>query len=160
MSLYANTAVVKRIIETYCEVRQCKHCDRFFNELESVGMHKCEYHPGEYDKYLQCYTCCGEKRSLPNLNNPYSAYSHVMTWKPHARYDHGTGFSKGCKRRDCVATNATGIDPERIMVDEIASLVPYMKPPLKKRPGFRKAPLRIVRQEEFPYNVWYHPPRR
>lgn len=158
MSLYANTAVVKRTIETYCEVRQCKHCKRFFNELENVGMHRCKYHPGEYDRYLECYTCCGEKRSMPSMNNQYSSFSHVMTWGSGMKYDHGTGFSDGCKRRDCESTKKTGIDRERILVEEIASLVPYMDPPLKKRPGFRKAPLRIVRQEEFPYNVWAHPP--
>jgi len=158
MSLYANTAVVKRTIEQYCAVRQCKYCDRYFCELESIGMHKCLYHPGKYDKYLGRYTCCGEERRRPNLNNPHASYAHVMTWGPQNRSDPGDGFSKGCKRRDCIPTESTDIDETRVLVDEIASLVPYMDPPLKKRPGFRKAPLRIVRQEEFPYNVWYHPP--
>ena len=158
MSLYANTAVVKRIIETYCAVRKCKHCDRYFCELESVGMHKCKYHPGAYDKYTMQYTCCGERRRRPNLNNPYATFSHMMTWGPQNRHDPGDGFSTGCKRRDCEPMEKTGIDLERILIDEIASLVPYMDPPLKRRPGFRKAPLRIVRQEEFPYNVWFQPP--
>ena len=48
MSLYANQALVKKTIELFCEVRQCVHCNRYFCELENVGMWQCKYHPGEY----------------------------------------------------------------------------------------------------------------
>ena len=51
------------------------------------------------------------------------------------------------------------LNKEVIDVESIACLVPYMDPPLKNRPGFKKAPLRLLRQEPFPKNVWFKPPR-
>lgn len=158
MSLYANQAEVKKIIERYCELRRCANCRNYFCELDNLGMHKCRYHPGEYDPEVEAMSCCGEKSRHPNVNNPYASYSHIMTWGPQNRCEPMDTFSKGCKWRDCEAEIPSGVDKKVVHIDSIASLVPYMNPPMKERPGFRKGPLRLIRQQPFPKNVWYHPP--
>ena len=159
MSLYSNSAVVKKTIELFCKLDQCKHCDRYFCELNNVGMHQCKYHPGEYDTHIHAWTCCGEKRARPHLNNPHSSYSHIMTWGPMNRMQAHPAFSDGCQRRDCCPKNDNGLAKDVIEIDGIACLVPYMDPPLKNRPGFKKSPsLHLRRQSDFPYNVWFKPP--
>lgn len=159
MSLYANQTLVKKTIELFCEVRQCANCNRHFCELESVGMWKCPYHPGEFDADTGRWTCCGEKRRRPHMNSPYRDISPYMQWGKQNRWQMLKPYSDGCKRRDCVPTKNSNLHLKEINLDGIASLLPYMKPPVTERPGLRKSPLRLIRQEPFPYNVWYCPPQ-
>lgn len=158
MSLYANSAVVKKTIEMFCELKQCTNCDRYFCELTNVGMWSCRYHPGEYDTKIHAWTCCGEKKATPDMYNQYASYSHMIAWDASNKHQKHPFFSEGCKRRDCVPAQKNNLDETCIEIDGIACLVPYMDPPLKERPGFKKGPLRLVRQEPFPYNVWHKPP--
>lgn len=158
MSLYANQTLVKKTIELFCELRQCKHCDRYFCELENVGMWTCSYHPGEFNADTGRWSCCGEKRRRPHLNNPYTSFSAHMHWGPQNQHQQLPPWSTGCKRRDCTPVQDSGLDKEEIQVEGIASLVPYMNPPIKERPGFKKKPLRLIRNEPFPHNVWFDPP--
>lgn len=158
MSLYANSSVVKKTITAFCELKQCQNCQGYFCELTNVGMWKCQYHPGEYDTTIHAWTCCGEKRSTPHMHNPYISFDQTMTWGPKNRHQIHPYSSKGCKSRDCVPKVGDDLNREVIDVEGIACLVPYMDPPLKNRPGFKKAPLRLLRQEPFPKNVWFKPP--
>ena len=158
MSLYANQAEVKKTIERFCELRCCSNCGKYFCELDNIGMHRCPYHPGEYDDSIGAMNCCGEKMRRPNMNNPHASYSYMMTWGPQNQGEPMSLFSDGCKRRDCVAEHPSGVNLDVVYVDSIASLVPYFNPPMKSRPGFRKGPLRLIRQQPFPKNVWFHPP--
>lgn len=158
MSLYASKAVVKKTIELFCELHECKHCGGYFNELNNAGCWRCWYHPGEYDTVKGCMSCCGEKIRRPNLHNQYSHISPMMSWGPKNSYDLLEPFSKGCKRRDCISKKETAFPKNTVNIEEIASLVPYMDPPLKKRPGFKKTPLSLLKQEPFPYATWAIPP--
>ena len=158
MSLYANSKVVKKTIEMFCELKQCRNCQEYFCELTNVGMWNCLYHPGEYDTSIHAWTCCGESMARPHLHNPYISYDNMMTWGPKNKHQIHPMHSKGCKRRDCVPNTKDSLNREVIDIDGIACLVPYMDPPLKQRPGFKKAPLRLLRQEPFPKNVWHKPP--
>lgn len=158
MSLYANQALVKKTIELFCEVRQCTQCRRYFCELENVGMWQCPYHPGEFNADTGRWSCCGEKRRRPHLTSEYYNHSPLMTWGPRNKWQQLKPYSDGCKMRDCIPDRDSGLHPEEITIDGIASLVPYMKPPVKERPGLKKNPLRLIRQEPFPHNVWHDPP--
>ena len=160
MSLYANQALVKKTIELFCEVRQCVYCRRYFCELENVGMWKCPYHPGEFNAETGRWSCCGEKRRRPHFTSEYLPHSHFMTWGPQNKYQMLKPYSEGCKMRDCVPTKDSGLDMNEIHMDGIASLVPYMDPPIKERPGLKKKPLRLIRKEPFPHNVWFDPPHQ
>ncbi len=158
MSLYANQTTVKKTIQLFCECHQCVHCNRFFCELENVGMWKCKYHPGEFCADTGVWSCCGEKKRYPNLNSPYYGMSHLVTWGPQNKWDMLKPYSTGCKSRDCIPRKDNGLHPTQIHIDGIASLIPYMKPAIKDRPGLKTNPLRLIRQEPFPYNVWFKPP--
>jgi len=159
MSLYSNSAVVKKTIELFCRLEQCQYCDNYFCELNSVGMHQCKYHPGEYDTSIHAWTCCGEARARPNINNPYSTFSQMTTWGPGNQRELYPAFSKGCQRRDCCPKKDNGLDRSVIEIEGIACLVPYMDPPLKERPGFKKTPsLHLSRKTYHPYNNWFKPP--
>lgn len=160
MSLYANQALVKKTIELFCEVRQCVHCDRYFCELENVGMWQCKYHPGEFNADTGRWSCCGEKRRRPHFTSEYMGISPYLTWSGKNRWQQLKPYSDGCKRRDCIPSRSSGLHEKEITLDGIASLVPYMKPPIKDRPGLKKTPLRLLRQEPFPHNVWYDPPHQ
>ena len=159
MSLYANQTLVKKTIELFCEVRQCVHCRRYFCELENVGMWQCYYHPGEFNADTGRWSCCGEKRRTPHINTPYRDISPYITWDKTNRWQMLKPYSDGCKKRDCVPDRSSGLHEKEIMLEGIASLVPYMNPPVTDRPGLKKNPLRLIRQEPFPHNVWYDPPQ-
>ncbi len=158
MSLYANAASVKKTIEEYCDVRQCRHCRRYYSEIANVGTWACKYHPGEYDRLEECYTCCGERKRTPNMTNMYSGWSSQVLWSGSNMHEGMSLFSAGCKGRDCQPMADLSLPKDVIFVEDIATLVPYMDPPIKKRPGFCKAPLRLLRVEPFPKNVWFLPP--
>jgi hypothetical protein len=160
MSLYANQALVKKTIELFCEVRQCVNCNRYFCELENVGMWQCKYHPGDFNADTGRWSCCGEKRRRPHFTSEYMGISPYLTWSGKNKWQQLKPYSDGCKRRDCVPSRSSGLHDKEITLDGIASLVPYMKPPIKDRPGLKKTPLRLLRQEPFPRNVWYDPPHQ
>ena len=63
-----------------------------------------------------------------------------------------------CTRRDCMSKEDTPIPKHCVKVDDIAALIPYLKRPLKDRPGLKKGPLRLDRGEKRPYACWTQPP--
>tara|TARA_Y100000389_G_scaffold110532_1_gene107627 strand:+ start:19585 stop:20061 length:477 start_codon:yes stop_codon:yes gene_type:complete len=155
MSLYASKQAVEITMQLFTTVHQCKYCSKWFTELENVGCWDCIYHPGKFDHVTERYECCGAKRRRPLFN--YS-YGHMMTWKSKDRWNHMTQISEGCTRRDCMSKEDTPIPKHCVKVDDIATLIPYMKRPLKDRPGLKKGPLRLDRGEKRPYACWTQPP--
>ena len=158
MSLYASKKVIESTINLFTELHECSNCSRYFTHMESVGCWDCRYHPGEFDYTTMQYTCCGEK--MRDVPYQHSTYSHLMTWKGKDRYDYIPALSAGCCRRDCLPKEKSLIPNEDISVDDIATLIPYMERNLQERPGLKKNPLRLVRNEERPLALWAQPPRK
>ena len=87
----------RRMSETkntfFCMYR-CNRCQKIFTPISNVGMWKCLYHPGEYDRD-KGYSCCGAKRLY--CNNPYV---HNMVWsrknirEPNLRENYGNVWTK------------------------------------------------------------------
>ncbi len=153
MSLYADKVAVKNTISNFCEIRRCVNCNNYFCELENVGMWKCMYHPGNFDATSGVWSCCGEKVRQPVHVNTYGSVGNSFTWDVHDRFYMREPYSKGCKRRDCVPSKCSGLPKNEILIETIASLIPYMKPTLEARPGLASEPLRLVRQEAFPTSL-------
>ena len=127
MSLFASNSDVEKLIAKYTSLQICARCNKYFTELDSIGMHLCPYHPGkpEYVNGDYRMSCCGEK-----MRPPYQGAA--------LRYLNGvsvgvSAFSDGCQKRDC---KGTCVPYENIDVMEIAALIPFMKPDLAERPGF------------------------
>ena len=155
MSLYASKRAIEVTIELFTTVHQCKHCNKWFTELENVGCWDCLYHPGKFNHASGQYDCCGAKPLRPAYN--YS-YGHLMTWAPKDRWNHMTPISEGCTRRDCISKIDTPIPTNFLKVDDIATLIPRMKRPLKDRRGLKKGPLRLVRAEVREPGIWEKKP--
>ena len=157
MSLYASKKAVEITIRLFTELHECAECGRFFTELENVGCWECKYHPGKYDVLTDSYTCCGNKYMRPAFN--YRGYGHLMTFGVMDRWNHMAPLNNGCCKRDCKSKKKTPIPDDVLPVEDIASLLPYMEMPLDKRPGLKKAPLRLERVQTRPYALWSKPPR-
>ena len=156
MSLYASKKAVEMTINLFTQLHECSVCGNFFTELENIGCWDCKYHPGEFDYAMGCYTCCGEKPKEPNFH--FRSFGHLMTWKTKDRWNHMKLLSDGCCRCDCTPKVDNSVPREVMMVDDIATLIPYMKRDIKYRPGLKKGPLRIERKEDRPYALWEKPP--
>lgn len=153
MSLYSSREDVKQVIEDYTGLQQCRYCNKYFCKLDNIGMWSCKYHPGEIKNGR--YTCCGEKRIRPNAYNQYAAHSHYISWGPQNKFDYLPQYSSGCTRRDCVPRHTNKSQTEDVNVEDIASLIPFMKPSLTERPGLVKEPLRLIASQPFPKNMWH-----
>lgn len=155
--LYSSNEQVKRMIKLFLQVHECKHCGRFFTEMENLGAWKCKYHPGEYDYYTSDYTCCGE-RSRRNYGE-YARFSSVMTWSDKERNNYPDLHSQGCRKCDCVSKYDNPVPSKVVAVNDIASVIPSFKAyglPIEKRPGLVKGKnLRIERFEKLPQIFWH-----
>lgn len=127
MSLFASNADVEKLINKYTKLQQCVYCNKYFTELDSVGMHLCSYHPGKriYVNGDYVMSCCGEK-----MRAPFQSSSLRYMAGPSIGVN---AFSEGCSKRDC---KGGCIPYENIDVMEVATLIPFMKPDLAERPGF------------------------
>jgi len=152
MSLYASKKAIEITIKLFTELHECESCGKFFTELENVGCWDCKYHPGEYDNVRDCYTCCGETRTRPAFH--HVQYGHLMTWPTRDRWNHIQELSDGCCRKDCMPKRDTPIPKDVLTVEDIATLIPYMERPIEKRAGLKKGPLRLLRSENRPYDLW------
>ena len=156
MSLYASKKAVELTIRLFTDVHECNYCNRFFTEMENIGCWQCKYHPGKFDHKTETWTCCGEKYNRPAFN--YRSYNHLMVWNTKDRWNYLPPFSEGCTRRDCEPKLKTPIPKDIISLEDIATLIPYMERPVNERPGLKKGPLRFVRKEKRPYDLWVKPP--
>lgn len=156
MSLYASRKAVESTISLFTQLQECTQCGNFFTELENVGCWDCMYHPGKYDYQLECYTCCGKGYMRPLFH--HGAYGHLMTWGRKDQWNHMKNISEGCCRCDCVAKTKSPIPQDVVPLDDIATLLPFMKRKIEERPGLKKGPLRFERREERPYVLWKKPP--
>jgi hypothetical protein len=152
MSLYASKKAIEITIRLFTELHECQSCGKFFTEMENVGCWDCWYHPGEYDYDTDKWTCCGNKYSRPMFH--HRGYGHMMTWTAKDKYNHVPPLTKGCCRRDCQSIKKTAIPTDVLPVNDIATLIPYMQRKVDKRPGLKKAPLRLERKEERPPGLW------
>jgi hypothetical protein len=152
MSLYASKKAIEITIKLFTDLHECSNCGSFFTELENVGCWECKYHPGVYDNKLDCYTCCGQKMRRPAFN--HRGYGHFMTWGSKDKWNRALEMPEGCCRRDCQSKKETPIPDDVLPVDDIATLIPYMVKKVDTRPGLKRGPLRLERQEKRPYAIW------
>lgn len=156
MSLYASKKAVEMTINVFTQLHECSACGRYFTELENIGCWDCKYHPGEFDYTMGCYTCCGDSPKEPSFH--YRSFNHLMTWKGKDKWNRLKLLSDGCCRCDCKPKVDNAVPTDVMMVDDIATLIPFMKRDIKLRPGLKKGPLRIERKEDRPYALWEKPP--
>jgi hypothetical protein len=156
MSLYASKKAIEITIKLFTDLHECSKCGNFFTEIENVGCWDCKYHPGKYDHKLDCWTCCGQGMRRPAFH--HRGYGHLMTWSGKDKWNHGQEMPDGCCRRDCQSKKNTPIPNDVLPVEDIATLIPYMEKQLDSRPGLKRGPLRLERQEKRPYILWKKPP--
>lgn len=121
MSLYDSDEKVKKVIKDFTDVHQCERCKKVFTEIANVGVWDCKYHPGKFNYDTLSYECCGEKAT--NFSN-YDNFAAYATWK---HKFNPTIFSLGCKRCDHTSSKSK-VPYEDVKYDDIAQLIPYMKP--------------------------------
>ena len=121
MSLYDSDEKVNKCIEDYTQLYTCDRCQKYFTELANVGVWGCKYHPGKFNYDTQSYECCGEKAY--NFSN-YDNFAEYTTWK--TKFNKHM-FSNGCKRCDH-RSSKSNVPYEDVKYEEIAQLIPYMKP--------------------------------
>lgn len=126
-TLYSSNSEVKKVIKKYVKVLECDVCKAIYTELNSVGCWQCKYHPGRFDKRTQQWTCCGEKK---HLYSNYDHFARYATWKD--KFSPVPLFSSGCTPCDHKST-LSEIPYEDIDVENIAQLIPFMKPVLTDR---------------------------
>jgi ribosomal protein L37AE/L43A len=160
-TLYSSKAQVKKLIEVFIQIHQCGECNRFYTEIENIGSWKCRYHPGKYDYDLRKWTCCGE--SYKHYYSEVASFDAHLTWSKKQTLQVPELTSNGCMRCDCVSIYNNLIPKQTIVVDDIASIIPYMQhygSPLEDRPGLKTGkPLTIRRYEPRPKICWTVPPK-
>jgi hypothetical protein len=159
-NLYASGSAQKRLFKVFFQLRRCVRCQRFFTEMENVGAWLCKYHPGEYNFDTRKYTCCGE--TATRNYGQFAAIDHMFTWSDAEVFSVPPLFSKGCKRCDCVGEVQSPIPAEKVMVSQIASMIPAMQKQgskLKDRPGFCRdkdvKKMLILRQQRLPQREFH-----
>ena len=127
MTLYSSNGEVNKIIKKYTKVLECEKCKAIYTELHNVGTWKCTYHPGYYDEYEEKWTCCGEKK---HLVSKYDDFARYCTWKD--KFSPVPLFSQGCTPCDH-KSSLSDIPYKDVEVENIAQLIPFMKPVLTDR---------------------------
>lgn len=150
--LYSSNAQVRAVTKVFLQVHQCRVCERFFTEMENVGMWKCKYHPGNWNERKREWTCCGETERK-NIGD-HSYLSRYMHWNPRERINMPGPHSKGCMRCDCVSMYKNPVPQSEIILEDIACIIPQLAAhgtPLQKRPGLEKGRTPMLkRKEELP----------
>lgn len=149
-SLYSSNAQVRRVLQVFLQMHQCKLCGRYFTEMENLGSWSCKYHPGEFNMLTRKWTCCGETERI--TRSRYAGFEDQMVWSKHQQLP--PVHTQGCCRRDCISKYKNPIPQEEVLLEEVACIIPQMKEhgsDLEKRPGLvRGAKVRIERKESLP----------
>jgi len=139
MSLYDSDEKVNQVIEAFTQLHQCIHCHQYFTEIANIGVWGCRYHPGKYNYQKDKYECCGEK---PMCHSNYNNIAGYTTWKHKFTPQL---FSLGCKKCDHQSPKSK-VPYKNIKCEDIAQLIPFMKPPLNER-NISKVDASLVRKE-------------
>ena len=126
-TLFSSNPEVKKVIKKYTNVFECTRCNAIFTEISNVGCWQCKYHPGVLDHDKKEWSCCGEK---PHLVSNYDHFARYATWKD--KFSPVPLYSIGCTPCDHLSYESQ-VKYEDIEVENIAQLIPFMKPPLTSR---------------------------